>query len=295
VDLQRVDARAYSRVVFVCGPFQQGTLEAILLRRFKHCSLIGLNLSMAVPLDQWNPFDLLIERDSSVRCQPDMVFLSRQALVPVIGVCLVEPHDGARDQVANDAIARLVRSRDIVVVKIDTRLDENSTALRTAHEVESLIARMDTVITTRLHGTVLALKNGVPVVAIDPIPGGAKIRRQAQTIGWPVVFNVDALTDVALREALSYCLTEGARAKARECAERAAKTVESIRDAFVAAMKDPRPLTRKSLIRLADPAQSAWMSAFWSSGPNHYSENTRAGGTSFRERLERFLRRIKGD
>ena len=49
--------------------------------------------------------------------------------------------------------------------------------LRTAEEVESLIARMDVVLTTRLHGLVLALKHGVPVVAIDPIAGGAKLRR----------------------------------------------------------------------------------------------------------------------
>jgi hypothetical protein len=37
------------------------------------------------------------------------------------------------------------------------------------------------------------LKDGVPAVAIDPVSGGAKIRRQAATLGWPVVFDADAL------------------------------------------------------------------------------------------------------
>jgi polysaccharide pyruvyl transferase WcaK-like protein len=95
---------------------------------------------------------------------------------------------------------------------------------------------MDVVVTTRLHGTVLALKHGVPVVAIDPVAGGAKVRRQANTIGWRVVFNADDLADEALQKAFSYCLTEDARATARECRERAKKMVENIGSEFVAAV-----------------------------------------------------------
>ena len=70
-------------------------------------------------------------------------------------------------------------------VKIDTRLDTNQTGLRTPAEVESVIRKMDVVMTTRLHGLVLAIKNGVPVIAIDPVAGGAKIKRQAESIDWP--------------------------------------------------------------------------------------------------------------
>lgn len=51
--------------------------------------------------------------------------------------------------------------------------------------------RMDAVVTTRLHGMVFALKN-VPALAVDPIRGGAKILRQAEAIGWPVVFVADS-------------------------------------------------------------------------------------------------------
>jgi hypothetical protein len=35
------------------------------LERFRHCRLAGVKLSMLQPLDVWNPFELLIERDSS--------------------------------------------------------------------------------------------------------------------------------------------------------------------------------------------------------------------------------------
>src|SRR6185369_5990869 len=93
------------------------------------------------------------------------------------------------------------------VVPIDTRLDANATGLRGPAEVEAAIARMDAVVTTRLHGMVLALKNGVPALVIDPIPGGAKIARQAAAIGWRSVLVVDALDDDALRRELAYCLS----------------------------------------------------------------------------------------
>jgi polysaccharide pyruvyl transferase WcaK-like protein len=154
-------------VVFVCGPFGNGAPITELLERFDSCRLVGLNLTMLESLDAWNPFDLLFERDSSATSNPDVSFLSRQVRVPVVGVVLIDtqPEYKERDalKVANSAIHRLVASREMSAVVIDTRLDANSTGLRSASEVESLIARMDVVLTTRLHGTVLSLKNGVPL------------------------------------------------------------------------------------------------------------------------------------
>jgi len=243
VNWQAVDPSSYSHVVFVCGPFGNGEPVAGLLERFAGRRLVGVNLSMLEPLDAWNPFDLLLERDSSVRSCPDLTFLSRSPRVPVVGVVLIDsqPEYGRRDlhRVANDAIQRLVASRKMAAVPIDTRLDSNRTGLRRPEEVESLIARMDVVLTTRLHGTVLALKNGVPAVAVDPVAGGAKIRRQAETLGWPVLLASESLTDEALRRAYEYCLTEEAREKARECADRAAVALTKVRETFIAALAQP--------------------------------------------------------
>ena len=121
----------------------------------------------------------------------------------------------------------------MTVVSVDTRLDTNATGLRTAAQIESLIARMDVVLTTRLHGTVLALKNGVPALAVDPVAGGGKIRRQAEALGWPVVLAADRLDDAVLREAFDYCLTTEARAAARACAERAVAILRGARNEFL--------------------------------------------------------------
>jgi hypothetical protein len=296
VDLRTVEPHDYSHLVFVCGPFEQGELEAQLLSRFGHCRLIGLNLSMLLPLHEWNPFDLLIERDSSVHSHPDMAFLSHQPLVPVVGVCLVEPHKGALDHIAHTAIARLVASREMAVVNIDTRLDSNCTGLRSPAEVESLIARMDVVVTTRLHGTVLALKNGVPVITIDPIAGGAKIRRQAETIGWPVILNADTLTDQALEEAFAYCLSEAARAKARECTERAMKMVQAMRDVFIAALTNPDELDHQYLARLAAPVNNDWMLMVCEPDSNPSDSGLAATIRElFKERVGGFLKLIGRD
>jgi hypothetical protein len=244
VDWRTVNPGDYSHLVFVCGPFRNiGPAITDFLERFAHCRRIGLDLSMIEPVEAWNPFDLLLERDSNRAQRPDISFACRQGRVPVVGVCLVHPQkeyrDRGRHQPAKEAIERLLATREVAAVPIDTRLDANSTGLRTSREVESLIARMDLLLTTRLHGTVLAIKNGVPALAIDPIAGGAKIQRQAQTVGWPVVFTADALEDAELQRAFDYCLTAEARAKARECTERATSQVVQVRDEFIAALVQP--------------------------------------------------------
>ncbi|MEO5580855.1 MAG: hypothetical protein ABIR58_09350 [Gemmatimonadaceae bacterium] len=81
----------------------------------------------------------------------------------------------------------------------------NAAGLRTAAEIDPLIAKMDVVVTARLDGLVLALKNGVPAVAIDWAGGGGKIIRQARVLGWPVVLTFDTKTNKTLAQAFDYC------------------------------------------------------------------------------------------
>jgi hypothetical protein len=243
LDWRSVDPADYGDVVFVCGPFGKGEPVVAFLERFRECRLSGVNLTMLQALEEWNPFDHLWERDSSACARPDLAFLSRQEQAPVVGLVLVHPQKEYRNGLhaaANDALLRLTESREMAVVRIDTRLDENGTGLRTPGEVEALIARMDVVLTTRLHGTVLALKNGVPAIALDPISGGAKIARQAQAVGWPVLFTADAVTDADLQAALAYCLTEDARERARQCRVGASETLTRVREEFIEAFSQPR-------------------------------------------------------
>jgi polysaccharide pyruvyl transferase WcaK-like protein len=126
----------------------------------------------------------------------------------------------------------------MAVVPIDTRLDVNATGLRTPREVESVIARMDVILTTRLHGMVLAIKNTVPPLVIDPVAGGHKIRAQARTIGWPVVFPSENLEAAQLESAFEYCLTTAARENAAECRSHAIRLLENAREQFLTTWRE---------------------------------------------------------
>jgi Polysaccharide pyruvyl transferase len=204
--------------------------------------LAGLNLSMLEPPEVWNPFEFLLERDSVRAARADLVFTTPHSPVPVVGVVLVHPQkeyaSGLHER-AHAVIRRLCQQRQIAVVEIDTRLDQNTSGLRSPAEVESLIARMDLVLTTRLHGLVLALKHGVPVLAIDPIAGGAKVSRQAKTIGWPLAFIADQMTDAEFDSAFAYCLTKPARTAARACARRALRSAHRTREQFISWLSSP--------------------------------------------------------
>lgn len=236
VDWTCVDPGAYTHLVFVCGPFGRSREVLSFLDRFASCRLIGMNLSMLEPLSAWNPFDLLLERDSSRTARPDLSFLARGPRVPVAGIVLIDAQPEYRErnllQSANDLLLDLARDRELAMVRIDTRLDINSAGLRTPAEIESLIARMDVVLTSRMHGLVLALKNGVPTVAVDPVAGGAKVLRQAQTIGWPCAFSLEQASAPELRRALDYCLTADARQMARACVDRARASLMSAKEEF---------------------------------------------------------------
>jgi polysaccharide pyruvyl transferase WcaK-like protein len=96
---------------------------------------------------------------------------------------------------------------------------------------------MDAVVTTRLHGLVLALKHGVPAVAIDPVIGGAKITQQARAVGWPAVHSGAELDQDELGASLDFCLSEGGRKLARESAERARSALDATREEFLRAIR----------------------------------------------------------
>jgi Polysaccharide pyruvyl transferase len=240
-DWRDVDPRDYSHIIWICGPLGKHTEAfARLRRRFgrEPRRWIGINLSMIDPVDVWNPFDVLLERDSTRTERADLAYRSDGALLPVLGLVQVEsftplfPERDRQDD-ARAAARRLAYSIPAAVVQIDTRLDvENVGGLRTPAEVEALIARMYVVVTTRLHGLALALKHGVPAVAIDPVAGGDKITAQARAVDWPCAFAVDEASDDVLREALAFALSTDGRSRARAAAERGTHAVEALREEF---------------------------------------------------------------
>lgn len=227
----------YTDVIFVCGPFGNGWPVIEFLACFSGCRFTGINLSMLQSPEEWNPFDILLERDSVLATRPDITFSAPPSHVPVVGVVLahkqLEYGKNSLHEKANEAIRNLLLKKEAAVVTIDTSLENNQGGLTTHGEVEALIAKMDMILTTRLHGTVLALKNAVPVIPIDPVAGGAKISAQVKVLNWPVLFNAEQLDENKLAEAYSYCLTPLAGTKAMECATTAIGKITELKKNFL--------------------------------------------------------------
>ncbi len=93
-------------------------------------------------------------------------------------------------------------------------------------QVDALLRRLDVLVTTRLHGLVLGLRAGIPVLAVDPVAGGAKVTAQASALGWPALLDAAAVEPGALEHWLQWCLGDAGRERARSVAAdaRAAET-----------------------------------------------------------------------
>lgn len=244
VDAAQLEPADFTHLIVVCGPYAPDypVKYPYVLARFRHCTQVGINLTMVAPLADCDPFDALLERDSDNRVRPDLSFLQDEPRVPVVGLCLARSQReyGGRQMhdLAERRLRALLQRAGVAVVELDTTLPrrKNRSGIGTAAEFESILARMDALVTTRLHGTVLALKNGVPVLAVDAIAGRDKVTRQAELLEWPEIHALDSVDDAQLDQALARCLQPAARDRAQACAARARDLLAGHKDDFVAAL-----------------------------------------------------------
>jgi hypothetical protein len=229
LDWQGVEPEWYSHVVQVCGPASPQLEIADVLERFSSCRLLGVSVSLP---ESWNPFDMALARDGEGDGRADLAFAAPHERVPVAGVLLVHPQaeyaEGRHEQV-DRAAWELLAGRPCAALPLDTRMDVNDYGLRSRAELEAVVARLDVLVTTRLHGVVFALRNGVPALALDPIAGGAKVAAQAKAVGWPAVVTPEEATPERLVELWGWCLTDEARGAAEACAQTAAGSVARTR------------------------------------------------------------------
>jgi hypothetical protein len=280
-----VDPSDYTHLLIVCGPFHPDFYRAMRLDldRFAHCTRIGVNLTMLRPLDEYDPLDAVLGRDSNQWAWPDLSFAVDEATQPVAGICVVRNQFEYGSRADHDrAAARLWELADragLATVEIDTDWPRanNVAGIGSPAGFESVCERLDVVLTTRLHGMVLALKRGVPAVVLDAVKGGDKVTRQACAIRWPEVFDSWTASDEELDAALSRCLSDGARARARECADAArafhATFADRLGEALAAPahgrFSDTRPpptpprseLRRRLRLRTRTRAALAWLDA----------------------------------
>lgn len=257
LDKHVLEPSRYTHLIVICGPFtpEMAVQHQAIFGRFQHCVHIGVNLTMVERVSDFNPFEVLLERDSDRTVRADLSFRERAAPMPVVGLCLAsaqhEYGGRRRGDLAAQRLRRLIRESGAAFIEMDTSVPArtNRFGLSSGSEFEAICSRVDAMLTTRLHGMVLALKNGVPVLAIDPVAGGDKVTRQARKLGWPEVFDADQASDQDLAEALSRCLSPEARRKAALIGDAAIASLADFDAQFSRALSvHPDPALRANLI-----------------------------------------------
>jgi hypothetical protein len=221
------DPARYTHLVFACGPLSGRGIEA-LHRRFAACRRVAIGVSVIDPADPAAAgFHVILARDSpGAPPTGDLAAAQRPSLMPVAWVIRVgeqrEYSSRGRHETVTQSLASWLPGCGCALLPLETRLDSRDARLcRTPAELESILCRLDLVITMRMHGLVLALKHGVPALAVDPVAGGAKVTAQARAWRWPAVVTpgpggtVDA---AAMDRWRDWCLSETGRLAAQRAA-----------------------------------------------------------------------------
>ncbi len=247
--LEQARPEEYTHLVFVCGPVHGPQVEE-LHRRFAHCVRIAVGTSVIDPgAASVTGFHRVLARDAPDARPVRDLSARAPALpaLPVAGVVLTHgQHEYGRrrrhGQVA-DRVTGWLAGQDCARLELETRLDARDWRLcATPAQLESVLARLDVVVTDRLHGLVLALRAGTPALAVDPVEGGAKVTAQARACGWPALVAAERLGPDALGEWWDRCLTTGRTAARRVRAEFAAGAAPDGAEALVEALAGPGPL-----------------------------------------------------
>jgi hypothetical protein len=247
----------YTDLVFVCGPLS-GEPVSGLHTRFAALRRIAAGITV---IDRSDPactgFDLVLARDGdrggpvrdlSAAVPPSAPVRPPAPVpppVPVAGVVLASGQGeyGARrrhETVTGDLTGWL-GGRSCAPVPLETRLDSRDWRLcSSAAAFEALLSRVDIVVTTRLHGLALALRAGIPALAVDPVDGGGKVTAQAAAWSWPAVLPAARAADQeALDRWWQWCLSPAGRQAAATAARSGPGQAGVMLASLTAALRSP--------------------------------------------------------
>ena len=224
VDWRQVEPADLSAFCFVCGPLLPNRVLQGMLERFASRPKLALGVSV-LHLSRTDLFDGILVRDSDAETSFDLATSSIndfEKLFPRgeppspppggplrIGLCLRGPqreYGGAeicRDDIVSAALAALESNLSARWHTIDTRPQPPS---NTVPMIIGGFRQSDLVITTRMHGALLSLACGRPVVAIDQIASGRKVARLMKKIDFPFLLQVEDLTPDRLARAVESAL-----------------------------------------------------------------------------------------
>lgn len=215
VDLNSARPDDFDGLVFVCGPIIRGHPQTqALFERFAAIPKLGVAVSL-FPSGHANyadPFDRVLPRegrapafeDVAIAAPPDAAVAARSDPRFTVGIALRGPQTEYEpehclaertSEIVREAARELAARPGGRVVEIENHLQRSGIA---PAAIESRYAACDLVITSRFHGAMLALRHGVPFVAVDQIEGGAKVSALIGATGWPHVYRAEAADAAAL-------------------------------------------------------------------------------------------------
>jgi len=245
--LEDAPPERYTHLVFICGPVH-GEPVAALHARYASLRRIAVGVSVIDPASPaYAGFDLVLARDGDAGPPHRDLAVAAPAFraaasagppgrpgtprlsgghLPVVGVILASGQGEYGDRRRHDAVTAgltaWLGTVPCAPLVLDTRLDSRDWRLcSTAEAFTALVSRLDIVVTTRLHGLVLALGRGIPVLAADPVAGAGKVTAQARAWDWPALLAAEDATDRGLlARHWNWCLSgEGRRAAASAAAQ----------------------------------------------------------------------------
>ncbi|MER5550486.1 polysaccharide pyruvyl transferase family protein [Streptomyces sp. NPDC002793] len=212
----------YSHLLFVCGPLH-GKQIAALHHRYASCRRVAVGVSVIARDDPAvSGFHRVSQRDGpDSEDLPDLATAAPATLpVPLVGVALTHGQGEYRERRLHGEVATTVlpwlAGKDCARIDADTRLGHGDwRRCETPDQYLSLLGRLDLMVTDRLHGLVLSLRAGVPVLAVDPVKGGAKVMAQARLLHWPAALAGETLSVELLDRWWDWCRSPEGTAAAR--------------------------------------------------------------------------------
>lgn len=211
-------AGSLKAIVFVCGPLNPHPELLRILNDNPHAKKIAAGVSVLGNHHQLNrQFDRIVARDGLDDALFDLAparfaDIQDDFVEPdnAIGLCFVgfQGDYGANRHSLHEKAEHMLRRTAAYgrcrINSIDTVF---STPENDASAIEAGFRSSKVILTTRLHGSLYSLLHSRPVIAVDQIPGGAKVSAVLGAVGWPFVFSASTVTLGQLENALKLALS----------------------------------------------------------------------------------------